>query len=48
MDKVEVLIIILTILIAIAIVVGLYTYSINTFGFEEFIERLKRLEKWMW
>ncbi len=32
----------------VAMVVGIIAYSINTLGLEEYLERLKRLEKWMW
>ncbi len=35
-------------LLLISMVVGLIMLSVKTLGFEEFIERLKRLEKWMW
>ncbi len=47
-DQIILILMVLIVIAIVGLVVGLITYSINTLGLEEFIVRLKRLEKWMW
>ncbi len=47
-DKIILVLMSLIMVSIVVIVVGIIAYSINTLGLEEYIERLKRLEKWMW